>query len=343
MEKKKFAFIDLGPRFHPDTYFLCRYLRELCDLEVTDVEHADYVVFSDNGSSHWQVPDRCIKIYYTTEDLAPDFNACDYALTFEWMQYGDRHSRLPLYYWYPDICELMERKHLQPFSEVKAQKQQFCSITVSNGNRHPMFVNLFDTLSSFRQVDSGGRWRNNVGGPIASKLDFDRSHKFSIVCENTAHSGYTTEKLVEAFAAGCIPIYWGDPDVAKVFNPKAMINVSDFPTLAALSDYVRKVDADDALWQQMIAEPALLDTRYGKEQQLAALFDFLRNIISQPLEQAQRRNRLMWGRLYLDDRCQQTRSWDFRLWKTYHRWAYKLKTKLKFHGFSGNRCSRGKS
>ena len=51
-----------------------------------------------------------------------------------------------------------------------------------------------------------------MGGPVASKLDFDRSHKFSIVCENTAHSGYTTEKLVEAFAAGCIPIYWGDPD-----------------------------------------------------------------------------------------------------------------------------------
>ena len=324
--KKKVAFVDLGPRFHPDTYFLANDLRKLCDLEVTDMQHADYVVFSDNGSSHWQAPDRCIKIYYTTEDLAPDFNACDYAITFEWMQYGDRHFRLPLYYYYPNICELMEQKHLQPFAELKAQKTRFCSITVSNGNRHPMFIRLFE---AFEGVDSGGKWRNNVGGPVKSKLDFDRSHKFSIVCENTAHSGYTTEKLVEAFAAGCIPIYWGDPDVAKVFNPKAMINVSDFDSLTALVDYVHKVDSDDALWQEMVAQPALADQQYRKQQQTELFLAFLNNIISQPLEAAQRRNRLMWGRLYIDDRCRQVNSWDFRLWKSYHKWAYKTKNYVK--------------
>jgi len=38
-----------------------------------------------------------------------------------------------------------------------------------------------------------------------------------------------TEKIVEAFAANCIPIYWGDPSISKVFNSKAFINVLDIP------------------------------------------------------------------------------------------------------------------
>ena len=324
--KKKFAFVDLGSSFRADTYFLCRVLRELCDLEITDMQHADYVVFSDNGNSHWQAPDHCIKIYYTTEDLTPDFNACDYAISFEQMQYGDRHFRLPLYYWYPDICELMEHKHEQPFAALKKQKTDFCSITISNGNRHPMFSQLFDILSQYKKVDSGGRWRNNIGGPVASKLDFDRSHKFSIVCENTAHPGYTTEKIVEALAAGCIPIYWGDPEISKVFNSKTMINVSDFPSFTALMDVVQKVDNDDNLWQQLHEAPALSDEQYAKETYYSNFKEWIRHIISQPLDLAQRRNRLMWGRMYVDDRIRQTQSLDFRLRKAYHRYVWKLKT-----------------
>ena len=327
--KKKVAFVDLGPRFHPDTYFLAQQLRLLCELEVTDMQHADYVVFSDNGCSHWQAPDRCVKIYYTTEDLAPDYNACDYAITFEWMEYGDRHFRLPLYYYYPDICELMEQKHKQSFASIKSQKTGFCSITISNDNRHPMFLQLYHALSAYKKVDSGGRWNNNIGGPITNKLDFDRQHKFSIVCENTAHDGYTTEKIVEALAACCIPIYWGDPQIARVFNPKAFINVSDFDSLEALVAYVQKVDEDDTLWQEYLRQPALTDEHYSKSIQSEAFKAFLYHIISQPLEKAYRRNRLMWGRLYIADRICQTRSIDFRLWKAYHKWVWKIKNYLK--------------
>ena len=108
-----------------------------------------------------------------------------------------------------------------------------------------------------------------------------------------------------------------------------MINVSDFESLEALADYVHQVDSDDALWQQMAAQPALIDGQYSKEHQTELFLAFLRNIINQPLEQAQRRNRLMWGRMYVDDRCRQVRSWDFRLWKAYHKWVYKTKNYVK--------------
>jgi hypothetical protein len=34
-----------------------------------------------------------------------------------------------------------------------------------------------------------------------------------MVCfENTCQSLYLTEKLANAYAAGCVPIYWGAPE-----------------------------------------------------------------------------------------------------------------------------------
>ena len=39
--------------------------------------------------------------------------------------------------------------------------------------------------------------------------------RFAMAFENANVSGYVTEKIVNAFLAGAIPIYWGHPDVFK--------------------------------------------------------------------------------------------------------------------------------
>ena len=38
--------------------------------------------------------------------------------------------------------------------------------------------------------------------------------------------GYYTEKIPEAFMAGCLPISWADENVKVDFNPKAFINLA---------------------------------------------------------------------------------------------------------------------
>ena len=65
---------------------------------------------------------------------------------------------------------------------------------------------MFEALSWYQQVSSGGRYKNNIGGPVDDKLKFQRKHKFVIAFENTATPGYTTEKIIGAFAAGAVPI-----------------------------------------------------------------------------------------------------------------------------------------
>lgn len=327
---KKIAFTDFWDGFNPEKSPRTRYFLEACDFELTDLKHADYVVFSVHGNRHWQADDRCIKIFYTVENLVPDFNACDYGIGFEWMDYGDRYFRMPLYYTYPDINEMAERRHLQNPHDIKAAKPDFCSITVSNTNRDPIFSTLFDALSDYKRVDSGGKWKHNTtGGAVTDKMAFDRSHKFSIVCENSAHPGYTTEKIVQAFAAGCIPIYWGDPEIARVFNPKSFVNVREFHTIDDVVRRVREIDTDARLYERILREPVLTDSIYSKARQEKLFRQFLSNIFEQPLEQAQRRNRVFHGRIYLEARRKQVSSPSFLFYQKYHNLVWKLKESVR--------------
>ena len=322
----KIAYTGFWRYFDPDTLPLTKIFREVCDVEVTDPKHADYVLYSVFSEKHWFVPNDCIKIFYTGENLTPDFNACDYAIGFDWLDFGDRYLRFPLYYLYVDINELMEKKHLCDPAEVKASKTDFCSITVSNSNRNPMFKTLYDALFSYKQVDSGGKWMNNVGGRVDNKHDFDLKHKFSIVCENTSYPGYTTEKLVQAFAAGCIPVYWGDPTVGKVFNKKAFINVPDYASVDEVLERVKAIDADDNLYFSMLREPALADESYSKVNQLEVLRQFVSNIFSQPKEEAYRRSRYHYGTKYIKMRQRQAKTTVFHrtFWEDAAHQAYTL-------------------
>lgn len=299
----KVRFLDYWSGFPAsrDEYLPLKLLRKHYEVEVCD--DADYVFFSVFGESHWTVPDRCVKIFHTGENLAPDFNACDYAIGFEWMEYADRYLRFPLYLFYDRaMLDKAVGKHLLPEGwDLGAEKTGFCSFVVSNPD-NPVRNRAFDALSAYRTVDSGGRYRNNVGGPVADKLAFEKSHKFSLCFENGSHSGYTTEKLVEAFAARTVPIYWGDPDVSRVFNPKAFIDASAFASPEDLVKEVARIDADDALYMAYLREPMLQPDAPSVDSQIRCLENWLTAIFDQPLEKAWRRNREQIGKRYIRER-----------------------------------------
>jgi hypothetical protein len=284
-----------------DSYLVLKLLRKHYDVEICD--DADYVFYSVMGESHWSVPDRCIKICHTGENVVPDFNACDYAIGFEWMDYGDRYIRFPLYLFYDrDLLEKMVRKHGLPADwDLKTEKPGFCSFVVSN-HRNAFRNEAYERLSRYRPVASGGRFLNNVGGPVVDKFAFDSRHKFSLCFENSSHSGYTTEKLVEALAARTVPIYWGDPDVGKVFNTKSFVNVQDYASLDDALLRVRELDQDDDQYLAMLREPALLPGIPTIDEQLQGLESWLIHIFEQPMGEAGRRNRDFLGEQYIEKR-----------------------------------------
>lgn len=230
-----------------------------------------------------------IRVGYIGENICPDFNIADYAISFENIAYKDRHIRVPNWIMNPKYNEAVEQmQHKHEFTGT--EKTGFCSFVVSNGNADAIRTEFFELLSGYKQIASGGRYMNNIGCPqgVPDKLAFQKQYKFAMAFENSSHLGYTTEKLVEAFAARTVPIYWGDPDIEKTFNGKAFINVAKYETLEEAVAQIRRVDEDEALYQQMLQEPALKDTSYV-EQVRNELEAFLLHIAEQPKQVAFRR------------------------------------------------------
>ncbi len=292
----KLSFCDFWSGFNKEEFILTKALKQHHSVEIVDnPEEADYVMFSIFGNRHWFLPDHIIKIFYTGENVFPDFNACDYAVGFEYLEIQDRYLRLPNNYCTPFFVNttlLMENRVLP----TDPCNRHFCSFVVSNSNANPIRQSFFEKLSTYKSVDSGGRFMNNIGGPVDDKISFHAKHKFVICFENSSHPGYTTEKIFDAFAAGAIPIYWGDPKVTTVFNPSAFVDVTTLGVEKAI-ELIKKLDQDDDAYLRMINAPVLLhpeqDNYQAKFQQAV---EFVDSIVNQELSEAVRYNRDFWGK-----------------------------------------------
>ena len=101
---------------------------------------------------------------------------------------------------------------------------------------------------------------NNIGRRIApgtvAKREFMAPYKFNIAFENGSTPGYTTEKIVEAMWARNLPIYWGNPRIAKEFNPRSFLNYFDFPSEDALVEKIIELDRDDPKYMEYLRDRA---------------------------------------------------------------------------------------
>jgi hypothetical protein len=116
-------------------------------------------------------------------------------------------------------------------------------------------VEFFLALNQKQRVDSTGQLFNNTGRLLADKTVELQTYRFTIAWESSISPGYVTEKLLEPLAAGSIPIYMGGSDAVKDFNPRAFINVSDFPNLQQAVDYITYVDSNPNLVDDYLSQP----------------------------------------------------------------------------------------
>lgn len=166
----------------------------------------------------------CVRILWSGELFSPDLNLCDYSLGFNLLNIDDRyiHINSCSSHSFTEINYDIFTKHL-PQNWNLENRNKFCSFMITNaaGNDFTPRIDFFKKLCEYKKVDSGGRALNNIGGPIgdrfgsfeksaSSKKEWLKNYKFNICFENASYPGYLTEKLWDAFSAGCIPIYWGD-------------------------------------------------------------------------------------------------------------------------------------
>jgi hypothetical protein len=276
METLKVAYADFWPEW-PEENFIEPILREHFNV-VVDQDKPD-VLFHSRGFYQKPVADNynCKKILFLGENHRPSQFKTDYSITFD--PPTETNFRLPL--WQAFILKQRGLKD-RLFGEKFQHKdfKFFASFVVSNPSN---FIRNghFDKLSTYKPVQSYGRFKTNDMALVNySKGKYWRDakdiffikypHKFMMTYENNSYPWYCTEKIMDAYLAGSIPIYWGDPKVVVDWNLDSFINVTKLGS--SWFDAVKAIDQDPALFQAMYDAPIFKDEQ--KQRHLENMEEF---------------------------------------------------------------------
>jgi alpha(1,3/1,4) fucosyltransferase len=266
---------------------ILRTLEQFDDVAVA--APGNLLVFSESGRSNRGFVGT--KLFVTPEATVPDFTHADYALTARFVP--DRRAfRLPQYA-HALPPDLRPEPESAVRDELAQKRREFCCTVVSNPNQ-PVRDAFLRLLGRLRPVASlGGHLRTSEElGPWnpatwrAEKVAALSRYKFVLCFENRCAPGYTTEKIVDAFAAGAVPVYWGNPYVDLDFNPERIVDVHRLGMAGAISRML-EVDADDDLYVRMRSAP-LYPLGAGEPPGLDGFAAFLGGVVAD-LEPTRRR------------------------------------------------------
>jgi hypothetical protein len=249
-------FVDFWPTFdHYNNKFVqaLSVKRNVIVLPPNSSEKPDLLFYSRCGiGNHYRYND-CVKIFYTGENDYPNFNECDYALSFHEMAANGRNLRYPLYALESDPTETTK------VDDHIAASRPFCSLVMSNSTMcDPRRLQIYDAVNAYRRVESGGAYNNTLGHRVDDKQAFISGFKFNLALENSLLDGYVTEKIADAFCASTVPIYWGGGKAKTDFNPLSFINVADYPSIDAFMKDLKAIDADSDRYLEMLHQPSYM-------------------------------------------------------------------------------------
>lgn len=151
-----------------------------------------------------------------------------------------------IFTWSEELCDLHERICWIPgngswIREPKIHsKSKLISILASNKSHlpgHQQRLHMLDQLKDYAPLF--GRGFNEIKYKEEALADY----MFSVAIEN--NDEYFSEKLLDCFLTGTIPIYYGTPSVGKWFNTDGMIILEDEFDIESLTEelYNEKIDA----------------------------------------------------------------------------------------------------
>ncbi len=190
------------------------------------------------------LPSARASVWFTGENLRPPApsHGWDLTLSFD-PDTWPRNAYLPLWLLHTDafgdpapgflgrhvsLRDLTGGRPSQPFG----RRPKFACAFIRNPQ--PTRLTVIEALGELGKVDVYGPL---TGRPTPDKISVAANYRFMICLENDLYPGYVTEKPVEAWASGCVPLWWGLDRDANL-NPRALVNLA---ACDGLGDFVQEV------------------------------------------------------------------------------------------------------
>lgn len=247
------AVVDYWPRHDPSSDPIAKqFLAQGLSLG-EDVRTTDLTLASVFGRKHWNARGRVV--LFSGEAYFRDEFA-DYTVDCRFSG-ASNHFRFPLWAY---NCMGAEGSSLS--ADPTRERRRFCNFTYSNP-RSQIRNAFFELLNAKKPVDSLGSLMNNrVDTRLAGRTDLDwhstkndvlSDYRFTIAFENTELPGYTTEKIVDAWLAGSVPIYWGNPAFTIDFTPDSCLSLYEAGSLDKLVAQVLEAENEPERYAQLQA------------------------------------------------------------------------------------------
>jgi hypothetical protein len=217
---------------------------------------------ADGGADGWG-PDEVVRVAFSGEAEHLDVGAHDLNLI---MAPDDPARNVVAYVNFAANAHEADLWPLLAGPRAFHPDKKFCVAVVSNfkGDVRSRFLMR---LNQRQKIDSCGAWMNNVGffpppndgDDPGAYFRFLQQYKFMVCFENSKRSHYLTEKLANAYAAGCVPVYWGAPEAREWLNPRAFVCLQDESDagMDAVIDRILEIDRHDAAYAAIFREPLL--------------------------------------------------------------------------------------
>lgn len=284
--------------FHELKQFFSNYNIDLHTQDLCSLEEAEYVIYSDipKNISSIKYPEKSILLLFECEVVRP--NNWDYKnhrlfkFIFSW---NDNVIDNKKYFKFNFTGS--DKILFKKFSE----KNKLCTMIAGNKFiYHPqeLYSKRIEAIKWFEknqpnQFDFYGlgwehhvfKFRSNIiakifnkisfltkllakhwpqyRGSVKSKLEVLQNYKFSICYENAKDiKGYITEKIFDSMSAGCIPIYWGAPNISEYVPKDCYIDRTDFLSYEELFTYISEMTEEQYNNRLLAIEMYMTSDRY---------------------------------------------------------------------------------
>ena len=75
--------------------------------------------------------------------------------------------------------------------------------------------------------------------------------------ENSSADGYVSEKIIQSFISGTIPIYYGDYLIDEYINPKSYILIKGEKDINDKIEYIKSIDNDNEKYKSIMREKVI--------------------------------------------------------------------------------------
>lgn len=155
-------------------------------------------------------------------------------------------------FYYPEMTSMHE-------PVVNFSQKKLLTMIVANkrsGHRNELYTERRSVIDFFEHQNGqdfdfyGHGWNKNAyknyKGTVGEKLWIMRNYRFCICYENMKNvKGYITEKILNSFSAGCVPIYWGASNIKEHIPEGCYILRENFQSMEELYSFIKNMKEEE--------------------------------------------------------------------------------------------------